>query len=185
MMKSPESAQNSGLDLPRDHIKRMLEERGLKQADVAEKSGLSQATISRLLSGPRVAALAEVQALARALEVSVVELLGPEGTKQLASDWVPRNYVDQLEAELSVVRQSFATTQAELAGKQAQIDHLRTAVDDANKDVASRETRIQDLMAQRDEIRDQRDDGRDTEGNDPDIGIHRRGRHVGRELRHE
>jgi len=64
------------------HVRRIREEIGLTQTELADAAGLRQATISQIETGRRTPALSTVFKLASALGVSAGELLqesGPAG----------------------------------------------------------------------------------------------------------
>ena len=62
-------------DLPAT-IKARCKALGIKQAELSRRSGLTEAAISRYLSGDRQPTLEAGAALARALDMSVDQLLG-------------------------------------------------------------------------------------------------------------
>ena len=62
-----------------DAIKKLLEEREMSQRELAEKSELSQATISRVLQGKETNLRREtLESIAEALGVTAVDLLGEQ-----------------------------------------------------------------------------------------------------------
>ena len=64
-----------------DKIKKLLGEREMSQRELAEKSGLSQATISRILQGKETNLRREtLESIAEALAVTAAYFLGVEET---------------------------------------------------------------------------------------------------------
>jgi transcriptional regulator with XRE-family HTH domain len=62
------------------NLRRLMQRRDFQQAELAKRSGLSEATISRILSGEQRNPTAEtLRALARALGVGVADLLAEDG----------------------------------------------------------------------------------------------------------
>jgi transcriptional regulator with XRE-family HTH domain len=58
------------------HILAIREARGMSQAQLAEATGLTQSSISRIERGGRELTLSNMRSIARALNCSVGELLG-------------------------------------------------------------------------------------------------------------
>lgn len=58
------------------HIQRLREARGVTQAQLAEATGLTQSSISRIERGGRELTLSNMRSIAQALNCSVGELLG-------------------------------------------------------------------------------------------------------------
>ena len=58
------------------HILRIRESRGMSQAQLAEATGLTQSSISRIERGGRELTLSNMRSIARALNCSVGDLLG-------------------------------------------------------------------------------------------------------------
>lgn len=57
-------------------IERALEAASLSQRALADETGISQSTLSRIISGTRVAKLPEVMAIAKATGATVAQLTG-------------------------------------------------------------------------------------------------------------
>ena len=71
-------------DKIREKVKTLMQEKGLKQKDLVEKSGLSQVFISYFLTGKRNIGFNALEKIAQALGVSVAELLSsPEEKKTI------------------------------------------------------------------------------------------------------
>lgn len=77
------------------NIKLLMVVLDVKQADLAQRSGLSESQLSRLLSGKRAWSLDHMEAVATALNVSVVDLLS-EADHLLRSKCFSSS-IDQLE----------------------------------------------------------------------------------------
>ncbi len=69
-------------DKIREKVKALMQERGLKQKDLVEKSGLSQVFISYFLTGKRNIGFNALEKIAQALGVSVAELLSSPEEKR-------------------------------------------------------------------------------------------------------
>ncbi len=59
-----------------ERIHRLLESKGMSRKELAELSGLTEAAISRYITGSRVPKTISLSAIAKALDVSSDELLG-------------------------------------------------------------------------------------------------------------
>lgn len=59
-----------------DNLKAALEKRGLSQADLARKLDVTRTTVSNWCSGQRTPTLANMQAIAKALDMTMGEILG-------------------------------------------------------------------------------------------------------------
>lgn len=72
----------------RQTLERLMARRGYLQADLAEKAGLSQSQISKLLNGKREPKLSTLMALAKALGCSLDYLAGIDnpGPDELTQD---------------------------------------------------------------------------------------------------
>lgn len=67
-----------------DRIERAREAAGLSQRALAHETGISQPTLSRIISGDRVAKMPEVVAIAWATGTTVAELTGAGGVADRA-----------------------------------------------------------------------------------------------------
>ncbi len=59
-----------------ERIRSLLEARGMTRKELAEASGLTEATISRYINGTRTPKSISISAIAKALDVTSDELLG-------------------------------------------------------------------------------------------------------------
>lgn len=59
-----------------ERIQRLLESKGMSRRELAELSGLTEAAISRYITGSRIPKTISLSAIAKALDVSSDELLG-------------------------------------------------------------------------------------------------------------
>lgn len=70
-------------------LRRIMEERGLSQSELAQLSGVSKSSISRYLSGAWKAKQDTIYDMARVLQVSEAWLMGYDVTKERVSSTIP------------------------------------------------------------------------------------------------
>lgn len=63
----------------REHIKKILSERGLVQAKVAERAGFSKQQFSAMMAGRKIIRAEYIPDIADALGVSIGEIFSPKG----------------------------------------------------------------------------------------------------------
>lgn len=71
--------------LPRERIRAWRELKGLSQAEVAEATGMPQSKISRIENGQTAVRAEELEAIAKALGLTMVEFYGGSGGEARAS----------------------------------------------------------------------------------------------------
>lgn len=64
-------------------IKEIMQHKGLKQADLCRKTGISTALMSKYISGKTSPSLDNAEAIANALQVTLDELVGRDDKKDL------------------------------------------------------------------------------------------------------
>jgi transcriptional regulator with XRE-family HTH domain len=82
------------------HLKRLREQRGLSQAQLAEAAGCSQPSISKLERGDKNVTLALVEQIAAVLGVQPWELFGIDEFRQRFLDALSRASLEQCRAVL-------------------------------------------------------------------------------------
>lgn len=148
MVKEAKDDQKQrGIVLDGAHVKAILDNRKLSQADLAKQSNISPPTLSRIISGSRAIALDEAYRVAEALEVPLLQLLGEEAAKLLARGWVPAGQVRHLEGSLAEARQSLQAALSELAGSRARMDALNQSLEELQQQVSQRELQVQRAVA--------------------------------------
>jgi transcriptional regulator with XRE-family HTH domain len=111
-----------------ERVKALREARSLSQGDVAEKAGLTPASLSRLLSGDRTLRMDQAVALARALGVSVIELTQGTTAEGVVSGWVPRAEFDQADRGRAEAEREVDLARAEGEARTAEVNALRESV---------------------------------------------------------
>ena len=89
-----------------ERVRRLREERGWSQNELAEFADLAPAALSRVLSGARELRMEHVVALAWTLEITLTELVAGTTAAGLVLEWIPRaRFEDSERARFDVVRE--------------------------------------------------------------------------------
>lgn len=106
----------------KEKLRELLDLRGMKQAELAEKAELSEAIVSNYLSGKREPKGTTCAKLAQALGVTVDELLETGLTPDRQLTFEQRQFIDELtaldETDFSLIRDIFHTVQSWRKGTQ-------------------------------------------------------------------
>jgi transcriptional regulator with XRE-family HTH domain len=89
------SPMNAGKMVIGKKIEQLLTEKGMSQADLAEKAEVTRAAISQIVAGKRVPTLPVLRKLARVLSVSIDHLAG--GSSKTDVEAVLKNDPNQIE----------------------------------------------------------------------------------------
>lgn len=103
-------------------LARARKDQGLTQPALAQRAGVSKGAVGNIEAGMRVGSARIVEALARALGVSVRWLVGGEGPKQQGAEWpfdqVDKATIDQLTpAQRAAVEGAMLLTIAQMGVK--------------------------------------------------------------------
>lgn len=107
---------------------RVRELRGqrMSQTELADKTELAPAALSRILSGERTPRMEHLLALAAALDVTVAELIAGTDAADIAGDWVPRGVYEESEGRRIEAERSLAAQAASIHASEAEKRALRT-----------------------------------------------------------
>jgi transcriptional regulator with XRE-family HTH domain len=125
-----------------ERVRRLREERGWSQNELAESADLAPTALSRVLSGVRELRMEHVVALAWALEITLTELVGGTTAAGLVLEWIPRaRFEDAERARVDALRELEAA-RADAAARGAEADSLIVAVATLHERLEARETEL-------------------------------------------
>lgn len=136
-----------------ERIRRLLEQRQLSQAALAEKADLGAAVLSRLLAGDRTLRFEHLLAIARALEMTLADLVAETDAEAMLGEWVSAESFAE-EARLRAEAQGRSSAlEAELAGKMAELSAVRRQLEAAAANDGKRQEELIHLRAERDRLK--------------------------------
>lgn len=113
-----------------ERIKKLREDRGWTQADLAREAGLSPAMLSRLLSSDRPPRMEHLAVLASAFSTTVVELISGTTAKSAMREWVTREEYEEADKARADAEGALRVAHADLKAREAEIAQAKAAVRD-------------------------------------------------------
>lgn len=134
-----------------ERVRGLMTKQGLTQAQLADRCDIAPAVLSRILSADsdREPTMAHVLAIATALNVTALELVGGTTAEDVLADWVPKERYDESERARLDALSAAEVSRADVASRDAEIGVLRTRVTSLGNDKAKLEA---ELARQRGEL---------------------------------
>ncbi len=134
--------ERGGVELFAERVRRLREERGWSQNELAEFADLAPTAFSRVLSGARELRMEHVVALAWSLEITLTELVAGTTAAGLVLEWIPRaRFEDSERARVDALRE-LEVVRADAAGRGAEADSLTRAVATLHERLEAREAEL-------------------------------------------
>lgn len=107
-------------------IKRLRETKGWSQQELAKRTEIAPAVLSRVLSGERRPRIEQVIAIANALDVTVTEFVAETELADIVESWVPRERFDASEKGRVEVLRELEVVRMKASSVTAEVDSLRS-----------------------------------------------------------
>jgi transcriptional regulator with XRE-family HTH domain len=139
-----------------ERVRRLREERGWSQNELAEAADLAPAALSRVLSGERELRMEHLVALAWSLEITLTELVAGTTAAGIVIEWIPRaRFEDSEKTRVGALRERDAA-RADAAARGAEADSLTLAVATLNERLDARERELVESRVEAETARAQR-----------------------------
>lgn len=110
------------------HLRSLIKAKGISQNEFARRAGMSQAVVSRIVSGTREINMEHAVRIAGVLEITTRELVFGTTAASVLSDWIPTAEFTRLEHERVAVCRELELARAEIAAKNAEISSLKSSL---------------------------------------------------------
>jgi transcriptional regulator with XRE-family HTH domain len=131
-----------------DRIKELREKRSLTQVELAEKAGINPSTLSRILNKERDFKPEYAISLAKALEVTVYDILLHTEYEDFFNDWVEKEVYNTLQKQYSDLGSENKNLQIQLDGKSAEIESLTKSIESYIKKLSELEKKNSELIGE-------------------------------------
>ena len=139
--------------LVRERLRQLIDDKQISQAALAEKADLGAAVLSRILTGDREIHFEHVLALARALEVTVPELLSGTDGEAMLREWIPAaTFADETNLRAQAQAKA-AELQVELTARNAELASVRKHLEEATARAERSAEDLVHLRAERDRLK--------------------------------
>lgn len=131
-----------------DRIKGLREERKLSQNELAAAANISPAGFSRILSGERPLRMDQAVALAKAIGVTVIELVAGTTAKGVVAEWVPRKEYEAADRLRADAEHDLEQANRDVQATKAENGSLREGVGSLTSRLATLQTELAAVQAE-------------------------------------
>lgn len=142
-----------------ERVKSLRDQRGVSQAELAERAGISPTALSRILSGERDLKPSHARSLAESLGITVIELLHETEHSEVFAGWVPteeltasQQVIDKQVEELESLRVQLEGAKAENLSLNSQLSQLFKRLEGADMENATLKGQIANYESLKNEL---------------------------------